>query len=222
MNQKEMCSLVDDLLPLYAERLVSEESKEKIEEHLKGCKKCKKRLDEIKKDNKLFSKEENINGEIKCIKKIKRKIIIKIILAVVISALLTFFCAYVYDTYRIIKGENGKYIIYNINTGNIQKGINASNMFAEYTINNNGENIKYSILFTFNKNDICINARTIISGYDKQELDNFKDIWEGSDVISNMEIKDNRIYMNDNQYIGKEKQKIIENLKQKNSTIQNI
>ena len=224
MMKNEICSLMEELLPLYAEKIVEKENEKAIENHLKTCEKCRRKLSEIKEENKLFSKEElgreiDNNGEIRCIKGIKRKIKSKIIIAVLVTIVLTIVFTYAFDTYRIMKDADGRYTLYNINTGNIKTGMNATNVFAEYTINDNGKNILYKNIFTFNGDDICINERTMISGYSKNELVNFQKSWENSNLFSNLEIKDDKIYINDNTYIGKEKSKIITSLREKNSTI---
>ena len=225
MDLNEICNFIEDLLPLYVEGLVSEKTKDQIETHLKKCDKCTKSLENLNPNNESFLDKDIVNEdinsarEIKCIKNIKRKILIKIIVAIIISIILTFFCAYIWDTYRIMEDEDGKYYIYNMKTGNIKQGINGTNMFAEYTINNNGANIKYNIIFTFNENNICINARTIISGYNENELNNFKNTWENSSFISNIKIENKKLYLNDNIYTGKTKQEIIESLQEYNASI---
>lgn len=42
------CSVIQDLLPLYAEDLTSDVSKTLVEEHLPACEDCRKRLEELK------------------------------------------------------------------------------------------------------------------------------------------------------------------------------
>lgn len=42
------CSVIADLLPLYAENLAGAESRALVEEHLKTCSACRKRLEELK------------------------------------------------------------------------------------------------------------------------------------------------------------------------------
>lgn len=69
-----------------------------------------------------------------------------------------------FDTYRIMKNQDGQYYIYNTKTGNVKEGLNSSNMLAEYTIDNNGKKVKYNIVFTFDENSNCTNARTMITG----------------------------------------------------------
>ena len=44
---KRECSLIRDLLPLYAEHMISEESVKIIEEHLEQCPSCKKVWEEL-------------------------------------------------------------------------------------------------------------------------------------------------------------------------------
>ena len=45
---KTECSIVRDLLPLYVENMVSEETAQYIKEHLKGCDKCQKEFENTK------------------------------------------------------------------------------------------------------------------------------------------------------------------------------
>lgn len=223
MSKDNNCNLIEDLLPLYVEGLVSEKTKIDIEEHLKKCDKCSEILKSINKNNELFlseeviTKEQNYNKEkeIKCIKNIKKKIIFRLIIAIVITILttITIFGIYILGPYRFVKDENGKLILYNSSTGNIEKGMEATNLIATYTYNDNGKDIEYYIVLTFDKNDVCINARTIISGYGKSELSNFKNAWENSNAISNIKIENQKLYMNENSYIGKNKQRLIETLK---------
>ena len=47
---KLKCSIVEDLMPLYIEDLLSEETKKEIELHLDECKDCKEVYDELKED----------------------------------------------------------------------------------------------------------------------------------------------------------------------------
>ena len=47
------CNVIRDLLPLYAEDMVSPESKALVEDHLQGCKSCTKELEDLKNTPKL-------------------------------------------------------------------------------------------------------------------------------------------------------------------------
>lgn len=46
---KITCNIIEDLLPLYIDDMVSEDSRQLVEEHLKECAACRKMLDEMKK-----------------------------------------------------------------------------------------------------------------------------------------------------------------------------
>ena len=50
---KKECSIVQDLLPLYAENMVSKQTAQYIEEHLQDCKECQAELAELKEEGKL-------------------------------------------------------------------------------------------------------------------------------------------------------------------------
>lgn len=45
---KNNCNIIKDLLPLYAEDMLSEDSRELVEEHLGGCEDCRAELEKIK------------------------------------------------------------------------------------------------------------------------------------------------------------------------------
>ena len=47
---KITCNIIEDLLPLYIDDMVSEDSRQLVEEHLKECAACRKMLDEMKKE----------------------------------------------------------------------------------------------------------------------------------------------------------------------------
>lgn len=229
MKINKNCNIIEDLLPLYVEGLVSEETKQEIEKHLKECKSCLNIFKEMKKDNILFEiesnneeiKEDNEN-EIKCIKKIKRKFTFKVLMYIFISIIITIFALNIWNTYRIVQDKNGKYILYNINTGNIQKGMDGTNMYANYTINDIDKTIEYKVIFTFNKDNICINARTVLSGLNEKELEMFKNIWENTNSNSNMKIENEKLYMNENIYRGKMKEDIIKSLQEYDAIIIDI
>ena len=65
------CCLVKDILPLYAEKLVSEETASLVEEHLKECADCKKELELISTDS-FIELENNGNENIENAMPLKR------------------------------------------------------------------------------------------------------------------------------------------------------
>lgn len=224
------CSMIEDLLPLYVENLVSEETKKQIEEHLKQCNKCSALLKKMQ-QNEVFNlqKSEQPNTEIrekeiKCIKNIKKKITFKIIISIVITCIVCLIAISLWNTYRIIQDEDGNWIIYNFNTGNIKQGKDYTHILMEYTSykenlknildeEQNKETVENKTILTFDKNDICVNARTMVSGYNDEELQEiykwYIDNW--GEFNTNIKIEDGKLYMNKNVYVGKTKEKLISN-----------
>ena len=91
---KISCNIIEDLLPLYADDMVSEDSRQLIEEHLKECPSCRKMWEEIMKENHLATvSRENRSVQInkteaeplrKIRQKIRKKRIASVLLAVVL------------------------------------------------------------------------------------------------------------------------------------------
>lgn len=57
---KASCNVIQDILPLYAENIVSEDSVKIVEEHLDSCETCRKYLNEIKSPNSFEQKAEEL------------------------------------------------------------------------------------------------------------------------------------------------------------------
>lgn len=228
------CSIIEDLLPLYVEDLVSSDTKMEVENHIKKCEKCAKVLNTIRKDGAFDLEESNEENnteirekEIKCIKNIKRKIAFKVIIGIIITCIIFVVGINLWNTYRFIQDEDGKWILYNFKTGNIKQGINYTHILAEYTgykaglkeneILNGGnkETVEHSIILTFNEKDVCVSARQIISGYKEDEVQQvynyYRENWENS--VKNVKVENGKLYTNENVYIGKTKEKLINNLK---------
>ena len=51
---KITCNIIEDLLPLYIDDMVSEDSRQLVEEHLKECTTCQKMMEEMKKEIKII------------------------------------------------------------------------------------------------------------------------------------------------------------------------
>lgn len=81
------CTIIRDLLPLYCDGLVSYDSIEEIEKHMKDCEKCREVYENMK------TKEMNIDipeRDIKPLKAVKKRNLIKIITAVLCTAAVLF------------------------------------------------------------------------------------------------------------------------------------
>ena len=48
MNKELPCYIVSDLLPLYQDDMLSEQTKQDIDKHISECKDCKKKIDDTK------------------------------------------------------------------------------------------------------------------------------------------------------------------------------
>lgn len=81
---KVSCNVIQDILPLYVENIVSEDSEQIIEEHLDSCEKCKKYLDEIKSPNTYVQKTDEVP-----MKKLKSLLLRKKIQVIAISVFLS-------------------------------------------------------------------------------------------------------------------------------------
>lgn len=79
---KVHCNIIQDLLPLYADDVVSPESKSMVDIHLKNCPKCRDILDEIKNNIPV-----PLHSEASLLKKIKKKQQIKSITYAFVIAL---------------------------------------------------------------------------------------------------------------------------------------
>ena len=71
MKKEIECKVVEDLLFGYVDKTLNNESKKLVENHLKDCKDCKEKLNEILKENKQNEKIQQ--REIDYLKKIKNK-----------------------------------------------------------------------------------------------------------------------------------------------------
>ncbi len=87
---KNECSYVKDILPLYYEGMVSEETAEFVKEHLASCDECRKCLDEMKSDSEIDALQNKPNeNQAEPIRKFKRKQRRKKVLIVCAAVLLT-------------------------------------------------------------------------------------------------------------------------------------
>ena len=77
---KMNCNVIGDLLPLYADDVVSEDTKALVEEHLVDCEECKERYQEMKReieeDIRLKAAEAERSALLAAKKKIRKKWII--------------------------------------------------------------------------------------------------------------------------------------------------
>ena len=107
------CKVVGDLIPLYLEGILSEESASFVEEHLKTCEQCRKEFEKMKeahKDEAVFT--DMYSKEALPIKKIKRKLYFRNIIIAVVAVVLTLGCLFAYDQLKPVKLDFGTSEIY--------------------------------------------------------------------------------------------------------------
>ena len=78
MKNEIECKVVEDLLFGYVDKTLNDESKKLVEKHLKECKDCKEKLNEILEDSKLNEKTQQ--KEIDYLRKVRTKSRVKSIL----------------------------------------------------------------------------------------------------------------------------------------------
>ncbi len=89
------CSVIKDLIPLYVDDVLSEDSRKLVEEHLSGCDDCKGAYESLKSGG--GSEVNKANRDKEVIKRIRKKILTKRMIAVGIAVILItslFLCVY--------------------------------------------------------------------------------------------------------------------------------
>lgn len=104
-RMKQECAIVDDLLPLYGENMLNEETEEYVELHLNKCKECRDRLEVVKTDVTLGKPiyQEDYNLSKRIFLKIRKKVLIFIV-SVIFFFLILFLIAVGY----IVYGKSGQ------------------------------------------------------------------------------------------------------------------
>lgn len=99
------CDSIRDLLPLYAEDLVSEDSRKLVDEHLCACDSCVKALGKIKKEAYI-----PVEAETQSLKKVKKMILRRRILSVMAAVLTlitlaSFAITYLFAPFQLTKDQ---------------------------------------------------------------------------------------------------------------------
>lgn len=94
------CTIIQDVLPLYIDEVVSQDTKEMVDEHLQHCDKCQKEYESMKRD--LYIPVENKDSLLNKISKKwrKKKVMISIVSILVTAIILigTFLYVFYYET----------------------------------------------------------------------------------------------------------------------------
>lgn len=84
--KKISCNIIRDILPLYLDDVVSDETKQMVEEHLQSCASCREEAASMKKDVILPASKSQRFEEARVIKRIKNKILRKKVIISVVTA----------------------------------------------------------------------------------------------------------------------------------------
>lgn len=84
--KKISCNIIRDILPLYLDDVVSDETKQMVEDHLQSCASCREEAASLKKDVILPASKSQRFAEARVIKRIKNKILRKKVIIVVVTA----------------------------------------------------------------------------------------------------------------------------------------
>ncbi len=84
--KKISCNIIRDILPLYLDDVVSDETKEMVEEHLQSCVSCREEVSSMKKDIILPASKSQRFAEARVIKKLKNKIFRKKVIISLVTA----------------------------------------------------------------------------------------------------------------------------------------
>lgn len=112
---KYKCEIIQDLLPLYADNICSEESKKMIEEHLSECPDCREYLEELKNNPIAESELKNTDeNKTEIVRKLKHKIMKRNITIALLNTLIIILA--LFGTYKYLENANEQITSTNINS----------------------------------------------------------------------------------------------------------
>ena len=95
MNKNKRCEIVKDLLPLYADDMCSDSSRNFVKEHLKECGGCRKELEDYRYNIGIPDTDEEKEAFASFSKKLKKRNFVKIVVSVLLSLALVASAYYV-------------------------------------------------------------------------------------------------------------------------------
>ena len=212
--KKTECKIIQDLLPSYIDGLTSNDTNTFIEQHIENCSECEEVLKNMQGDIQL----EKINNskKINALKKVKRRYRRITVISILLVILVIIIALYLWNNYRLITNENGKITIERF-TFDKSNASNYKNVIINYRYEQNNGTIDgyvYTIyILTFNRRDVCINARKKVDGYDSKELNHVymeeKNAEKLNQTSTNVQIVGDALIYNDNNKNGKSKDELI-------------
>jgi len=97
MNKE--CNVVRDLIPLYVENMISEDTKEFVDKHVAGCESCAQFLEELKAPDTMYS--QNYEEQAVPIKKVKKKLRNIILAIVAVAVIIAVGIGFVFGSYEV-------------------------------------------------------------------------------------------------------------------------
>lgn len=147
------CKIVQDLLPNFVDKLTTESTNEFIKEHLKECKKCSEVYEKMSEQIDLDYNIEN--KEVKCMKKVHKKILIMGIIILTLAIVVSISLYINYKTSHLFDAKTGKIYGSDIQVSNDRY------VYIEYNSNYNDIDIDTKIILTLDGNNVCKNVRQI-------------------------------------------------------------
>lgn len=204
MKKVKYCKIVQDLLPTYIENLTDSETNKFIENHIRDCTEC----ENVLKDMNSELGETNLQRiyqerEIDYLKKIKRKNIILMSIAIITVSILGFFI-YKYFSYTGFRiNDNGKIDFWSplISERKTLFIKNIDILTTEYTTEFDKKSISNRLIIIFDENDLCIAGKILQTGFDVDRFyDYFNDLKhsENLGIYTNVCKNENSISFNVN------------------------
>ena len=111
--KKISCNIIRDILPLYLDGVVSDDTEKMVEEHLKECDQCRNEAVKLKQDVVLPASKSVRLAETEVVKGLKRKLFRKKVLVSAVSVILTIavlsgICSYMALTKTCVAYDSGK------------------------------------------------------------------------------------------------------------------
>lgn len=138
---KNKCNIVKDILPLYVENMISDDTHQFVDEHVSQCAECKKSLELLKTDMRVEKTHQVEDAPVKAINKIrfdmnKKKVIAGIISAVISIIVVVLFFAYLTAPEYLPYTESP-----NIITARENNGIVTLSFKGEYELSQRGQGV---------------------------------------------------------------------------------
>lgn len=144
---KNSCNIIRDILPLYIENMISDDTKAFVDEHIAECAECRTELEQMKKSTEFIA-----DTNAAPLKNLKKKLLIKKVQTIIFAAALTFaivlsavsvltaphYFPYSEDLFSITQNGNGSVTIAfddTITGYNCLKGVDESTGIEVYRIN---------------------------------------------------------------------------------------